>query len=158
MALTFRLPTSPSPSTLPDTLPAAASSLPATPTSRLLFPGKPVITRTNRSVRRLLVTCRSFHAGLWSWLTSSNSIGQSLSLAASFLFPSVEGPSYTKGSIVNIAFQAFGLLIALSMTLYYRFENKRRDEAEGGRPPAGTHLDTHEFYDKAQGELPFVLQ
>ncbi|KAI9638179.1 major facilitator superfamily domain-containing protein [Dioszegia hungarica] len=80
-----------------------------------------------------------------------NSIGQSLSLAASFLFPSVEGPSYTKGSIVNIAFQAFGLLIALSMTLYYRFENKRRDEAEGGRPPAGTHLDTHEFYDKAQG-------
>jgi hypothetical protein len=89
---------------------------------------------------------------LRSSLNLSNSIGQCLSLAASFLFPSVEGPAYTKGSIVNIAFQSFGLLIALGMTLYYRFENKRRNEAEGGRPPAGTHLDTHEFYDKAQGE------
>lgn len=82
-----------------------------------------------------------------------NSIGQSLSLAASFLFPSVEGPAYTKGCIINIAFQAFGLLIALSMTTYYRRENKRRNEIEGGKPAPGTHLETHEFYDKAPGKF-----
>jgi hypothetical protein len=86
-------------------------------------------------------------------LTARNSIGQCLSLAASFLFPSNEGPSYTKGCIINIAFQSFGLLIALAMTTYYRLENKRRDREEGGRPVVGTHLETHEFYDKAPGEL-----
>ncbi|GAA5892237.1 hypothetical protein JCM8208_001489 [Rhodotorula glutinis] len=66
-----------------------------------------------------------------------NSVGQCLSILASFLFPKAKGPRYIKGASLNIAFQALGLLIALGMTLYYRAENKRRDRVEGGRLPKG---------------------
>ncbi|GAA5971283.1 hypothetical protein JCM11641_008293 [Rhodosporidiobolus odoratus] len=81
-----------------------------------------------------------------------NSVGQCLSILASFLFPSNEGPRFIKGASVNIAFQCLGLLIALCMTLYYRAENKRRDRVEGGRPPKGTRIEgCRTEYDKAVG-------
>ncbi|WRT64333.1 uncharacterized protein IL334_001265 [Kwoniella shivajii] len=80
-----------------------------------------------------------------------NSVGQCLSLLAAFLFPTKEGPQYKKGATVNIAFQALGLLLVLAMTTYYRWENKRRDKVEGGRPPQGTHLNVVEEYDLAPG-------
>lgn len=80
-----------------------------------------------------------------------NSLGQCLSLAAAFLFPSKEGPQFRKGCIVNLAFQSMGLVIALAMTLYYRWENKRRDRVEGGRPPKGTPLNVLEEHDLATG-------
>ncbi|WVR06040.1 hypothetical protein IAU60_003068 [Kwoniella sp. DSM 27419] len=80
-----------------------------------------------------------------------NSVGQCLSLLAAFLFPSHEGPQYRKGAIVNIAFQALGLILVLSMSAYYRWENKRRDKVEGGRPPHGTPLNVVEQYDLAPG-------
>lgn len=80
-----------------------------------------------------------------------NTLGQCLSLAASFLFPSNEGLQFTKGCSINIAFQCLGFVIALAMTLYYRMENKRRDKVEGGRPPAGTPLETMEKFDLAPG-------
>ena len=38
------------------------------------------------------------------------------------------------------------------MTLWYRWENRRRDKVEGGRPPKGTPLDTLEKHDLAPGE------
>lgn len=81
-----------------------------------------------------------------------NSIGQCLSLAAAFLFPSNEGPQYVKGAAINIAFQSFGLLIALCMTLYFRWENKQRDKREGnaGMGASGP-IDVHELFDKAPG-------
>ena len=50
-----------------------------------------------------------------------NSIGQCLSVLAAFLFPSVEGPQYTKGCKVNLAFQSFGLVLAGGMSLWYRW-------------------------------------
>jgi hypothetical protein len=82
-----------------------------------------------------------------------NSIGQCLSLAAAFLFPQNEGPQYLKGSAINIAFQALGLLIALAMTLYFRFENKRRDKREGNAGMgAGGAVDVHDHYDLAPGK------
>ncbi|ORY28949.1 major facilitator superfamily domain-containing protein [Naematelia encephala] len=80
-----------------------------------------------------------------------NSIGQGLSLAAAFLFPSVEGPQYIKGSIINIAFQALGLVIALTLTAFCRWENRRRDREEGGRPEQGASLDTYDKFDYAPG-------
>ncbi|WWC86436.1 uncharacterized protein L201_001313 [Kwoniella dendrophila CBS 6074] len=80
-----------------------------------------------------------------------NSVGQCLSLLAAFLFPSKEGPQYRKGAIVNIAFQALGLILVLAMTMYYRYENKRRDKVEGGRPPKGTPINVVEEYDLAPG-------
>lgn len=80
-----------------------------------------------------------------------NTIGQCLSVAASFLFPSHEKPGFRKGCIVNIAFQALGLVLAMAMTAYYRTENRRRDKVEGGRPPKGTPLEVIELHDLAPG-------
>ncbi|KAL8291700.1 hypothetical protein RQP46_001958 [Phenoliferia psychrophenolica] len=76
---------------------------------------------------------------------------QCLSVLAAFLFPTHEGPRYVKGASLNLAFSTFRLLITLAMTTYYRFENKRRDKVEGGRPPKGTVLNVLEFYDLADG-------
>ncbi|BGP45152.1 hypothetical protein JCM10450v2_000969 [Rhodotorula kratochvilovae] len=81
-----------------------------------------------------------------------NSIGQCLSILASFLFPKHEGPRYIKGASLNIAFQSLGFLIALGMTLYYRWENKRRDKVEGGRPVKGVRIEGLQTeYDLATG-------
>jgi hypothetical protein len=82
-----------------------------------------------------------------------NSIGQCLSILASYLFPTSQAPQYNEGCIINIAFQAFGMVLALGMTLYYRWENKRRDRLEGGRPEAHAHLDVVSKYDLAPGML-----
>lgn len=80
-----------------------------------------------------------------------NTIGQCLSVLAAFLFPKPESPKFTKGCIVNLAFQCLGLVIALGMTSWYRYENRVRDRAEGGRPAPGTPLETLEYHDLAVG-------
>ncbi|GAA5823381.1 hypothetical protein JCM10212_005675 [Sporobolomyces blumeae] len=81
-----------------------------------------------------------------------NSVGQCLSILASFLFPSKEGPRFVKGASLNIAFQALGLLITLGMTTYYRMENRRRDKRDGGRPLKGLPIEgLHTEYDHAAG-------
>ncbi|OXG87344.1 hypothetical protein C346_03237 [Cryptococcus neoformans D17-1] len=82
-----------------------------------------------------------------------NTIGQCLSLTSAFLFPTAEGPQYIKGASINIAFNALGLIIAVIMTIYFRWENRRRDKREGGRPPRGTYLDVGNKYDLAPGKL-----
>ncbi|GAA5927892.1 hypothetical protein JCM10213_000919 [Rhodosporidiobolus nylandii] len=85
-------------------------------------------------------------------LGSLNALGQCLSILASFLFPSKEGPRYMKGASTNIAFQCLGMLIVLCMTIYYRAENARRDQREGGRPPKDMRIEgVNENYDKAVG-------
>ncbi|GAA6005448.1 hypothetical protein JCM10207_002985 [Rhodosporidiobolus poonsookiae] len=81
-----------------------------------------------------------------------NSVGQCLSILASFLFPSNEGPRFIKGASLNLAFQALGFLLVLGMTLYYRAENARRDRIEGGRPPKDMRIEgIATDYDKAVG-------
>ncbi|BGO98287.1 putative High-affinity nicotinic acid transporter (putative) [Rhodotorula toruloides] len=81
-----------------------------------------------------------------------NSVGQCLSILASFLFPKAEGPRFVKGESVNLAFQAFGLVIALGMTLYFRWENARRDKREGGQPVKGMRVEgVATAYDQAVG-------
>jgi hypothetical protein len=37
------------------------------------------------------------------------------------------------------------------MSVYYRWENTRRDRVEGGRPPKGTVLNVIEEHDLAPG-------
>lgn len=80
-----------------------------------------------------------------------NTVGQCLSVLASFLFPKPEGPRYVKGASLNIAFQCLGLCIAAGMTVYYRLENRRRDKVEGGPPQEGVVLDVITQYDLAPG-------
>ncbi|KAJ7675567.1 major facilitator superfamily domain-containing protein [Mycena rosella] len=80
-----------------------------------------------------------------------NAIGQCLSVLAAFLFPTPEGPRYTKGCATNIAFSVLGLLLTIGMTIFYRIENKRRDKVEGGRPPKDMPLNVVEEYDLARG-------
>lgn len=45
-----------------------------------------------------------------------------------------------------------GVVLATSMTCYYRYQNRKRDREEGGAPPKGMHIDgiATEF-DKAKG-------
>lgn len=83
-------------------------------------------------------------------LGSLNSVGQCLSVLAAFSFPKSEGPHYTRGTWLNIAFQSLGLLITLGMTTYYRMENRRRDKRDGGRPVKGLPIEgLAEHFDKA---------
>ncbi|KIM19542.1 hypothetical protein M408DRAFT_334360 [Serendipita vermifera MAFF 305830] len=80
-----------------------------------------------------------------------NSIGQCLSILAAFIFPTPEGPTWRKGFGVNLAFNLLAIIIALSLTAYFRMENRRRDQREGGRPPAGTPQNFQEKYDLSPG-------
>jgi hypothetical protein len=79
-------------------------------------------------------------------------LGQCLSVLASYSFPTSQGPKFTKGITLNIAFQALGFILALAMSAYYRWENKRRDRVEGERPAPGAVLNTMEEHDLARGE------
>ncbi|KAI5479118.1 high-affinity nicotinic acid transporter [Pseudohyphozyma bogoriensis] len=80
-----------------------------------------------------------------------NSVGQCLSILAAFSFPSTQGPHYTKGLLLNIAFSCLGFCIIVAMTCYYRFENARRDRVEGGKPVKGTPINVFEEFDLAPG-------
>ncbi|GHJ88854.1 hypothetical protein NliqN6_5256 [Naganishia liquefaciens] len=79
-----------------------------------------------------------------------NTIGQCLSVLASYSFPTSQGPKFTKGITLNIAFQAFGFALALAMSAYFRWENKRRDRVEGPRAE-GERLNVIEEFDLAPG-------
>lgn len=107
-----------------------------------------------------------------------NSVGQCLSVLAAFLFPTAEGPRYTKvrprrllkafsilhladprdsfhqGASINIAFQVLGFTIAGCLTVWFRLENKKRDRREGGPPEKGVVLNVIEEYDLCVCLLP----
>jgi hypothetical protein len=82
-----------------------------------------------------------------------NTIGQLGSLLGSFSFPSHEGPQYHRGVAVNLSFQALGAGMAVAMSFYYKYENRRRDQKEGGKPTSGAKLDVLVDYDRAIGAL-----
>lgn len=83
-------------------------------------------------------------------LTPPFAVGQCLAILAAFSFPTPEAPKYVKGCILNVAFQSLGLVLALSHTAYFRWENRRRDKIEGA-PIKGETLNTIEEYDLARG-------
>ena len=80
-----------------------------------------------------------------------NSLGQCLSLAASFLFPAHQGPQFKEGCIVNIVFAIFGCCLVGGVTTYLRWENRRRDRVEGGKPAPGAIVNTLDEFDLAPG-------
>lgn len=80
-----------------------------------------------------------------------NSIGQCLSILAAFIFPSSEGPGWHKGFGVNLAFNLMAIIIAVGLTTYFRWENRRRDKVEG-KPEVGAKYDFQEKYDLSPGE------
>ncbi|KDE03411.1 hypothetical protein MVLG_06077 [Microbotryum lychnidis-dioicae p1A1 Lamole] len=79
-----------------------------------------------------------------------NAIGQCLSVLAAFSFPTIQGPQYRKGIIINLAFEALGFIMAIVLSFYFRAVNSRRDRSEG-EPQMGVTLNTHEDYDHAEG-------
>lgn len=79
-----------------------------------------------------------------------NSVGQCLSILAAFIFPSREGPKWHKGFGVNLAFNLLAICISLGLTIYFRTENRKRDQREGGRPAEGTPLK-FDNYDRSVG-------
>jgi hypothetical protein len=78
--------------------------------------------------------------------------GQCLSVLAAYSFPSNQGPVYKKGIILNISFQCLGFVIAVFMTLFYRWENRRRDKKEDGSPAHGDYINVIEEHDLAVGK------
>ncbi|KAJ9097419.1 hypothetical protein QFC19_006789 [Naganishia cerealis] len=88
---------------------------------------------------------------IMSW--QSNNTGSQSQRAVSLGMLNTIGPRFVKGIALNIAFQALGFILALSMSAYYRWENKRRDRVEGGRPPKDAVLNTMEEFDLAPGKL-----
>ena len=53
---------------------------------------------------------------------------------------------------MNVAFQCLGLVLVVAMSLYYRMENKHRDQVEGGKPAFGQKVDVIDKYDQAPGQ------
>lgn len=88
-----------------------------------------------------------FHKYLTDYLS-----GQCLAVLASYSFPTSQGPKFTKGITINIAFQGLGFILALAMSAYFRWENKRRDRVEGGRPNKDAALNVIEEFDLAPGK------
>ncbi|KAG8733755.1 hypothetical protein FRC11_002823 [Ceratobasidium sp. 423] len=79
-----------------------------------------------------------------------NTIGQSMSILGSYIYPSHEGPAYTRGFSICCGFAWWGVLLAISLSLLLHFENRRRDVREG-KPVLGEKLDTAGHADKAKG-------
>ena len=79
-----------------------------------------------------------------------NSVGQCLSILAAFIFPTSEGPKWHKGFGVNLAFNLLAICISLGLTVYFHFENRKRDQREGSRPAEGKPVKFEE-YDRSVG-------
>ncbi|KAF8678859.1 mfs general substrate transporter [Rhizoctonia solani] len=79
-----------------------------------------------------------------------NTIGQSMSILGSYIYPSREGPAYTRGFSICCAFAWWGVLVAISLSILLHFENRRRDKREGKLLIDQTP-DTAAHADKAMG-------
>ncbi|KAI8976613.1 MFS general substrate transporter [Trametes punicea] len=75
-------------------------------------------------------------------------IGQCGSVLGSHLYPKTDGPRYIRGFAVTCALQFVAALAALVLTIWYRFENRRRDK-KYGKPIPDAPVDTTELADNA---------
>ncbi|PIL23410.1 MFS general substrate transporter [Ganoderma sinense ZZ0214-1] len=75
-------------------------------------------------------------------------IGQSGAVLGSHLYPLREGPRYRKGFAVNCGLDLLAALVAVTLTIVYRGENRRRD-VQYGKPLPNAPVDTTELADKA---------
>ncbi|KAM5543408.1 hypothetical protein V8D89_002659 [Ganoderma adspersum] len=75
-------------------------------------------------------------------------IGQCGAVLGSHMYPLKEGPRYRKGFAVNCGLDLLAALVAVTLTIVYRRENRRRD-MQYGKPPPDAPVDTTELADKA---------
>ncbi|KAH7334907.1 major facilitator superfamily domain-containing protein [Rhizoctonia solani] len=79
-----------------------------------------------------------------------NTIGQCMSILGSYIYPSHEGPAYTRGFSICCGFAWWGVILSISLSLLLRLENRRRDRDEG-KPVLDEMLDTASYADEARG-------
>ncbi|KAL1754194.1 major facilitator superfamily domain-containing protein [Schizophyllum commune] len=75
-------------------------------------------------------------------------IGQCGSVLGSHLFPSTQGPHYTKGFAVSCALEFLAVLCIATLSISYRLENRSRDR-KYGKPIPDASVDTSVLADKA---------
>ncbi|KAL1679582.1 major facilitator superfamily domain-containing protein [Schizophyllum commune] len=75
-------------------------------------------------------------------------IGQCGSVLGSHLFPSTQGPHYTKGFAVSCALEFLAVLCIATLSISYRLENRARDR-KYGKPIPDASVDTSVLADKA---------
>ncbi|KZV90269.1 MFS general substrate transporter [Exidia glandulosa HHB12029] len=76
-------------------------------------------------------------------------IGQCGSVLGSHIYPTTEGPRYTKGFGVSCAMQFAACISCIILTVHYRRENRRRD-AKHGVPQKDGEVDTSVVADRAE--------
>ncbi|KAF8678709.1 mfs general substrate transporter [Rhizoctonia solani] len=79
-----------------------------------------------------------------------NTIGHSMAVLGSYIYPSREGPAYTRGFAICCGFAWWGAFLALVLSLLLHLENRRRDRREG-KPSQGETPNTAINADKAEG-------
>lgn len=79
-----------------------------------------------------------------------NTIGHSMAVLGSYIYPSREGPAYTRGFAICCGFAWWGALLALLLSFLLHLENRRRDRREG-KPSSDEAPNTAIHADKAEG-------
>lgn len=79
-----------------------------------------------------------------------NTIGHSMAVLGSYIYPSREGPAYTRGFAICCGFAWWGALLALLLSFLLHLENRRRDRREG-KPTSDEAPNTAIHADKAEG-------
>ncbi|KAG8693711.1 hypothetical protein FRC09_010342 [Ceratobasidium sp. 395] len=80
-----------------------------------------------------------------------NTIGHSMAVLGSYIYPSREGPAYTRGFAICCGFAWWGAFLALVLSFLLHLENRRRDKREGGKLAPGETPNTAIHADKAEG-------
>ncbi|KAG9119983.1 hypothetical protein FRC07_004711 [Ceratobasidium sp. 392] len=80
-----------------------------------------------------------------------NTIGHSMAVLGSYIYPSREGPAYRRGFAICCGFAWWGAFLALVLSFLLHLENRRRDKREGGKPASGETPNTAVHADKAEG-------
>ncbi|KAF8608242.1 MFS general substrate transporter [Ceratobasidium sp. AG-I] len=80
-----------------------------------------------------------------------NTIGHSMAVLGSYIYPSREAPAYKRGFAICCGFAWWGALLAVALSLLLHLENRRRDRREGGKPTSGETPNTAIHADKAEG-------
>ncbi|OCH89996.1 MFS general substrate transporter [Obba rivulosa] len=76
------------------------------------------------------------------------SIGQCGSVLGSHIYPSTEGPRYTKGFAITCALELLSALVAVIISTSYHLDNKQRDQ-KYGKVDSDATANTSELADKA---------
>lgn len=79
-----------------------------------------------------------------------NTIGHSMSVLGSYIYPKTESPKYTRGFAICCGFAFWAAILATMLSLSLKMVNARRDHIEGP-PRSDEKPDTAAHADKAHG-------